>query len=69
VYGDRMNELDLRFGKIIRVGRIRATPSLDLYNLFNANPVTSETTQYAAFRQPTNILQARLLKISLQLDF
>ena len=37
--------------------------------MLNANPVTSETTQYAAFRQPTNILQARLLKLSLQLDF
>jgi len=69
LYGDRMNEVDIRVGRPVRFGRSRVTPQVELYNVFNANPVTSENSQYASFRQPTNILQARLLKVSLQMDF
>jgi hypothetical protein len=69
VYGDRVNQLDLRFSKILRFGVTRSTFSLDLYNALNAAPVLTENTAYARFRQPIQILQARFARISLQLDF
>ena len=38
--------LDLRIGKLFRLGRLRATANVDLYNVFNANDVTAENHQY-----------------------
>ena len=38
LYGDRVNQVDMRFAKILRFGRTRTLVWLDLYNLFNANP-------------------------------
>ncbi len=41
LYGDRINALDMRFGKILRFGRTRTNVALDLYNLFNSNTGTA----------------------------
>ena len=38
LYGDRVNQVDLRVAKILRFGRTRTLVGFDLYNLFNANP-------------------------------
>jgi hypothetical protein len=69
VYGERMNQLDLRVGKVLRYGRTRATVNLDVYNALNASPVLQESTAYAIFRQPQVILLARFAKVSVQFDF
>ena len=69
VYGERMNQLDLRVGKILKFGRTRSVVSLDVYNALNANTVLTESNAYAIFRQPQVILLARFAKISLQFDF
>ena len=69
VFGDRMNQLDFRVGKILKFGRTRSTVNLDLFNALNVNPVLTENTQYASFRQPLSILPARFAKISVQFDF
>jgi hypothetical protein len=69
LYGDRLNQLDLRLGKILRFGRTRTAVNLDVFNVFNANAVLSENSNYAAWRQPTLILNPRLLKISVNFDF
>jgi hypothetical protein len=69
MYGDRINQLDLRFGKVFRFGPRRASVNLDIYNLFNANPVMQENANYAVWRTPQRIMDARLFKISGQLDF
>ena len=42
MYGERLTQVDLRVGKIFRVGGLRTTASLDLYNALNANPVLSQ---------------------------
>ena len=41
VYPDRLNTVDMRVSKILRIRRIRANVGFDLYNLFNANTGTS----------------------------
>ena len=68
-YGERMNQLDLRFGKVLKFGQTRSVVSLDLYNALNSNAVLTESNAYAIFRQPQVILLARFAKISLQFDF
>ena len=69
LYGDRMNQLDLRVGKIFRFGQRRVAANLDVYNVTNANAVLSESTAYATFRVPQTILIGRFVKVSAQLDF
>jgi len=73
MYGDRLNQLDLRFGKPFRLNKARTSVNLDLYNVLNANPVTIINTNYsgngAAWLQPQGILPARLFKFSVQFDF
>ena len=36
LYGDRVNQFDLRLAKILRFGRTRTNVGLDVYNVFNA---------------------------------
>ena len=69
MYGERLNQLDLRFGKVLRFGRTRTTVNLDLYNALNANTVLSQNNNFAAWQVPTSILTARFAKISVQFDF
>ena len=69
MYGERLNQLDLRFGKIMRFGRTRTALALDLFNALNANPVLNENANYAVWRTPIAILQPRYARISAQFDF
>ena len=38
-YGDRLNQIDLRFTKIVNVGRGRVDLNVDFYNAFNSDAV------------------------------
>jgi hypothetical protein len=74
LYGDRLNQLDLRFSKILRYNRTRTSLNLDLYNAFNRDTVLTENATYtsattAGWRVPTAIVTARFAKISVQFDF
>ena len=68
-YGDRLNQLDFRIGKVLRFGRGRAALNVDLFNALNANPVLTENPNFASFRQPLSVLNPRLVKFSAQVDF
>ena len=68
-YGERLNQLDLRFSKILRYRKTRTSANLDLYNAFNANPVLTQNNNYATWQVPQSILLARFAKISVQFDF
>jgi hypothetical protein len=68
-YGDRVNQLDLRFGKILRYGRTRANLSLDLYNALNSNAVVKLNRAYATWQRPQEILNHRFAKLVLQFNF
>jgi hypothetical protein len=69
MYGERINQLDLRFGKVLRFGRTRTTVSLDVYNATNSNTALSVNPNFAAFLRPTSILVPRMFKISGQFGF
>jgi hypothetical protein len=69
LYGDRINQLDLRIGKIVRFGRTRATASVDLYNALNSNAVLALNNEFAAWQAPQSILNARFAKVVLRFDF
>ena len=68
-YGERLNQLDLRFTKNLRFGRSRFRASLDVYNALNGNYIRTVNANYASWLTPTAILDPRLVKISAQLDF
>ena len=70
--GERINELDLRFQKILRFGKTRANFGVDIFNVLNANPALSYNQAFipnGAWMTPTSILSARFAKISAQFDF
>ena len=75
--GPRVNQLDLRFGKVLRFGGQRATVSLDMFNALNADTVLtynqafnpSTPTATGAWLVPTTVLTARTAKITVQYDF
>jgi hypothetical protein len=74
MFGDRLNQLDLRVGKVLRFGGSRTVISVDLYNAFNSNPVLTENAAYrdttiSGWRIPTSILPARFAKFGVQFDF
>lgn len=73
LYGDRINQVDFRVGKILRYGRTRANLAVDLFNIFNASPVGTYNQTFAgngaSWLQPTSIIAARIVKLSVQFDF
>src|SRR5262249_26960834 len=72
LYGDRINELDLRVAKILKFGRWRANISADVYNLLNVAPILSYNEAFipgGAWLLPTSVMTARFAKFNIQLDF
>ena len=73
LYGDRANQLDMRFAKNLRFGKTRTNVGVDLFNIFNANPVLTYDQTYSptttTWLRPTSVLQPRYWKISAQLNF
>jgi hypothetical protein len=69
MFGERRNQIDLRIGKILQLGRVRATPSLDIYNVLNSNAVVELSESYDSWLRPDQILTARFVKVGLVLDF
>jgi hypothetical protein len=68
-YLDRRNELDIRFGKVLRFARTRTVASIDLFNALNSNAVINANQAYASYTRPTEILNARVIKFSFAFDF
>jgi hypothetical protein len=68
-YNERRNELDLRFGKVLRYKGTRSVLSVDMYNALNSNAVITSSTAFATWQRPQEILNARLLKFSVAFDF
>ena len=72
LYGDRVNEIDLRFAKILRFGRTRTNVGVDIYNLVNAAPVLTYNQNFVQngnWLVPTSVLQPRFFKLAATIDF
>jgi hypothetical protein len=79
LYGDRVNEVDMRFAKILRFGRTRTNVGFDIYNIMNGNPILTYNQAFnptintanpsANWLAPQSTLQPRFFKFSAQIDF
>jgi Carboxypeptidase regulatory-like domain len=78
-YTDRINQLDLKVSKSFAFGRVRVLPAVEIFNVFNANPVILQrSTQYTAppvtggvvqpnvYNQPSGILNGRIIGLGAQ---
>jgi hypothetical protein len=75
-FGSRIQQLDIRGSKILRLpGGRKLQLNADLYNALNGSPVINFFSTYdlatggASWRTPTQIMDGRLAKFSVQLDF
>ncbi|MEO8256401.1 MAG: carboxypeptidase-like regulatory domain-containing protein [Acidobacteriota bacterium] len=72
VWGDRVNEVDLRVAKILRFGRTRTNVGIDVYNILNQGAILNYNQTFTpggSWLAPTQVLTPRFLKISAQIDF
>jgi hypothetical protein len=72
MYGDRINELDLRIAKLLKVRRARAVAALEIYNALNSSAVLTYNNTFVpggTWLQPVTILTPRLVKITAEIDF
>ena len=74
-FGPRITQVDVRATKIVRFGSRRLQFNFDVYNALNGNAVINYFSTYsladggARWKTPTQILDGRLAKVSLQVDF
>jgi hypothetical protein len=69
-YGDRLNQIDLRFTKIFSMGRTRLDLNVDFYNAFNSDAVTAEIGSWGpVWRLPLTVIQPRFVKFGARFDF
>jgi hypothetical protein len=72
LYGDRVNEVDVRFAKILRFQGIRTNIGLDIYNVLNTADVLTYNQNYnptGNWLVPTSVIQPRFFKFSATIDF
>ncbi len=68
---ERITQLDLKFAKNFRVQRLSVAPTLELFNIFNADTIVSYVSTSAlsstGYLKPNSIVQGRLIGIGAQL--
>ena len=73
LYGDRVNQLDLRLAKLLRFGRARTKLQVDFYNLLNVSTVLTYNQIYSpvttTWLNPQDVLDARVAKLGVTVDF
>jgi len=82
LYGNRLNAVDLRLSKILKLGIFkegRAHANVDIYNLFNSHTTEVYQRNYTApaapgsprstYLDPLQIMSARYFKFGTQIDF
>jgi hypothetical protein len=76
---DRVNQVDMRFAKILRFGNRRLDIGIDLYNLFNTHDTTNFDGSYdysvgnalrgGEWLRPTSIVPPRFVRVNLRFDY
>ena len=73
MWGDRVNEIDLRVAKILKFGRTRTNVGFDIFNLINSNAILTYnqtfTAETARGWRRRSVMSPRFFKISAQIDF
>jgi hypothetical protein len=72
LYGDRVNQFDIRVAKILRFGRTRTNIGFDVYNIMNKAAILTYNQGFVPngnWLGPTSIQQSRFAKFSAQIDF
>ena len=59
----------MRFGKVIRFSRYRSVISMDLFNALNNDAQINVNQSYASYLRPTEILNARVAKVTATFEF
>jgi len=63
-------KVDVRVMRRFNIGNMQVAPVLDAFNIFNTNTVTSEISTYGArWREIRGIMQARYLRLGLELEW
>jgi hypothetical protein len=72
MYGDRINQIDVRLGKILKVGGSRTLVALDVYNVMNSSAVLTYNPAFVpggTWLQPLTILTPRFFKFTAEIEF
>jgi hypothetical protein len=72
LYGDRVNQIDVRAAKPLRFGRMRTTFGVDVYNVLNSAAVLTYNQSFiagGAWLTPTSVLTARLARVNVDIRF
>jgi len=65
-----LKQLDIRLLRNFRFGRTRLQAIFDVYNSLNSTAILAETTAYGSnYRRPTAVLDPRIVKFGLQMNF
>jgi hypothetical protein len=69
-FAERVNQVDLRVSKGVRIGRYRLDAIADFYNVFNSSAVLTFTTTYGpAWLTPATVLQSAFVKLGGRVTF
>ena len=72
MYGDRINQLDLRIARPFSYKRTRTMVSVDLYNALNSSAALAYNNTFVPngpWLQPQTILTPRFVRLSAEIDF
>jgi hypothetical protein len=72
MYGDRINQLDLRVAKILRFTGTRTRAAVDIYNALNSSAVLTYNYAFVpggSWLQPLTILTPRMIRISAEVEW
>ena len=72
LYGNRINQLDLRIAKLFRFGGTKTFVGVDLYNTLNDDAILTYNNAFVpggTWLQPLTVVTARMIRISAELTF
>jgi hypothetical protein len=72
MYGDRLNQFDVRAGKSLKYGRSRTLIAVDVYNAVNSSAVLTYNNAFVpggTWLQPQTILTPRFFRLTAEITF
>jgi hypothetical protein len=70
MYGDRVNQLDVRVAKVLKFGKNRVNVGVDIYNVTNSSTtLTYNNTYGTTWLTPQTFMPARFVKLTGQFNF